>query len=198
MFCTNCGKQLVDGAYACPYCGNVVESAIKSVHVDETSAEPSVDQNTVATPEPKAPETPPSSDNVPPTAPQQQPQQQYTPQPQYNPYAQQPQYQPSPPQSVRTHPLTIIGFIFSFGFLLFPLLEIRVLSDIPFLLTIAGLIISIVARKKIAKDPSIAGNRGLTTAGIVLSIIGISLYILIFIIAIILVMFSILTLGAIM
>lgn len=29
MFCSNCGKQLIDGAYSCPYCGEVVPTREK-------------------------------------------------------------------------------------------------------------------------------------------------------------------------
>ncbi len=144
MFCTNCGKQLVDGAYACPYCGNVVESAVKAKPAEAPA--PAVE----AKPEtPAAPAEQPAAKPV-------------TAQPTYDPYSQ-PQYDPAaqapvePQKPVRTHPLTIIGFVCSF---LYPLV---------------GLILCLIAKSKMKKDPSIAGGRGMNKAGIILSIIGIVL-----------------------
>ena len=53
---------------------------------------------------------------------------------------------------VRTHPLTIVGFVLSF------------------FTPLVGLILCIIARNKIKKDPMIAGSKELTVAGIVISI----------------------------
>ncbi len=147
MFCTNCGKQLVDGAYACPYCGNVVQSS--------------------AAPQAPVFEATPVAQPTPDTATPQQPQ--------YNPYTQ-PQYQYTPQytaqpaeQPVRTLPMTILGFIFAFAF------------------SPVGLILSLIAKSKMKKDPSLAGCKGLNKAGIILSIIftalGAVYYTFIFVIA---------------
>ncbi len=141
MFCTNCGKQLVDGAYACPYCGNVVENTVQSKpETEQPTVVEQAESNTAEQSSPIVEETAQS--------------------PQYDPSAQ-PEYDaPAAPQavqahatSVRTHPLTIIGFV------------------LAFVEPLAGLIISIIAKNKIAKDPSISGNKGLNKAGLIVSIV---------------------------
>ena len=63
---------------------------------------------------------------------------------------------------VRTHPLTIVGFVLSF------------------FTPLVGLILCIIARNKANKDPLNAGSKELTVAGIVISIVGLVLSALIF------------------
>lgn len=69
---------------------------------------------------------------------------------------------PVAPPQVRTHPLTIVGFVLSF------------------FVPLVGLILSIIARNKINKDPLIAGSKELTVAGIVISIVELVLSTLIY------------------
>ncbi len=179
MFCINCGKQLVDGAYACPYCGNVVENIAAKPADQPTASTGYISQETPpAYPQAPAPE-PPKYDpySQQPYNPYSQPQYnpynhpQYNPynHQQYNPYNYQPQYNPQPRQQAqpaRTLPLTIVGFVFAFVF------------------APVGLILSLIAKSKMRKNPSLAGCRGMNKAAIIISIIITAYFAFIFSIAI--------------
>jgi len=40
MFCTNCGKELNDNAYACPYCGALINSETEKNHKPSVAKKP--------------------------------------------------------------------------------------------------------------------------------------------------------------
>ncbi len=63
---------------------------------------------------------------------------------------------------VRTHPLTIVGFVLSF------------------FTPLVGLILCIIARNKVNKDPLNAGSKELTVAGIIISSVRIAISALIY------------------
>lgn len=157
MYCSNCGKQLADGANYCAFCGTKVASPTLNFADGQTKPDEKIDTPASNTSQPyqnpyfNQPQNPNSNVNYQPQA-----NQYYTPQPSdYRPY--------TPAPQTKTNTLSVVGFCLSIGsFVLFQTVIISIG------LAIAGLILGIIGIRQHKATPTLKG-KGLAIAAIAVS-----------------------------